>query len=68
MVDAYVTYDLLASWKPFKNFETALGIKNVLDKDPPSSRTEQNSRPATTRPLAILAVAWFYLRLKYKFL
>ena len=68
MVDAYVTYDLLASWKPFKNFETALGIKNVLDKDPPSSRTEQNFQTGYDAAFGDPRGRMFYLRLKYKFL
>lgn len=34
-VGSYTTYDLLATYRPVRSLELALGVKNVLDEDPP---------------------------------
>ncbi len=66
-VGAYQTFDVQGGWKGIKNLELVLGVKNLLDKDPPASRTEtdfQTGYDATfTNPLG----RTFYVRAKYKF-
>ncbi|NHZ90552.1 TonB-dependent receptor [Massilia sp. CCM 8733] len=67
-VDAYSTFDAALGWKPMKNVSVTLGVKNLTDEDPPSSRNGQNFQvgyDATfTNPLG----RTFYARLNYKFL
>ena len=43
-VGAYETFDLQASYTGFKNFKISLGVKNVLDRDPPYSNAELNGQ------------------------
>lgn len=67
MVSAYETYDATVGWKGIKNLDITLGIKNLLDRDPPSSRTGANFQvgydASFTNPLGRV----YYLRAKYKF-
>ncbi|NHZ98716.1 TonB-dependent receptor [Massilia sp. CCM 8734] len=67
-VDAYSTFDAALGWKPMKNVSVTLGVKNLTDEDPPSSRNAANFQvgyDATfTNPLG----RTFYARLNYKFL
>jgi iron complex outermembrane receptor protein len=66
-VDAYQTVDITGGWSGFKGLELVLGVKNLFDQDPPSSRTGQNFQvgyDATyTNPLG----RTYYLRARYKF-
>lgn len=72
-VKAYKTIDATVGWKApkmdyVKNLSATFGIKNLLDKDPPSSRTEANFQTgydaSFTNPLG----RTFYFRINYKFL
>lgn len=67
MVAPYETFDATLGWKGVKNLDIALGIKNLMDKDPPSSRTSANFQTgydaSFTNPLG----RTYYLRAKYKF-
>ena len=40
-VTSYETYDLYGSWSGIKNLTLALGVRNLLDRDPPYSRQGQ---------------------------
>ncbi len=66
-VAAYSTWDLQLGWKPIKDLDLTFGVKNILDTDPPSSRTEVNFQTGYdaqwTNPLG----RTYYLRAKYKF-
>ena len=67
-VDAYKTWDATLGWKPMKGLTVGLGVKNILDQDPPSSRTSANFQTgydaSFTNPLG----RTYYLRATYKFL
>ena len=66
-VAAYSTWDAQVGWRGIKNLDVVLGVKNLLDTDPPSSRTEKNFQVGYdaqwTNPLGRA----YYLRLKYRF-
>ena len=40
-VTSYETYDIYGSWSGIKNLRLALGVRNLLDRDPPYSRQGQ---------------------------
>jgi iron complex outermembrane receptor protein len=67
-VDGYQTFDATLGWKPMKGLNIGFGIKNLLDEDPPSSRTSANFQTgydaSFTNPLG----RTYYLRATYKFL
>ncbi len=67
-VKAYQTFDATLGWKPMKGLTIGLGVKNLLDQDPPSSRTSVNFQTgydaSFTNPLG----RTYYLRATYKFL
>ena len=67
-VAAYQTWDATLGWKPVKGLVVGFGIKNILDQDPPSSRTSANFQTgydaSFTNPLG----RTYYLRATYKFL
>jgi iron complex outermembrane receptor protein len=64
----YQTWDATFGWKPMKGMALTVGMKNIADEDPPSSRTGANFQTgydATyTNPLG----RTLYVRLNYKFL
>ncbi|MCU6434910.1 TonB-dependent receptor [Undibacterium sp. Jales W-56] len=66
-VSPYETYDATLGWKGIKNVDLSFGIKNLLDRDPPSSRTAANFQTgydaSFTNPLGRV----YYVRAKYKF-
>ena len=66
-VAAYSTWDGQLGWKGVKNLDIVLGVKNLLDTDPPSSRTSKNFQTGYdaqwTNPLGRA----YYVRMKYKF-
>ncbi len=66
-VAAYSLWDAQVGWKGIKNLDVVLGVKNLMDTDPPSSRTSKNFQTGYdaqwTNPLGRA----YYLRLKYKF-
>lgn len=66
-VGDYVTWDTQATLKPTKALSLVFGIKNLTDKDPPSSRNSLNFHtgfdPTYTNPIG----RQFYGRINYKF-
>ena len=66
-VAAFSTYDTQVVWSPVKTVDIAVGIKNLLKQDPPSSRNDQPFQtgydPQYGNPLGRV----FYLRAKVKF-
>ena len=66
-VGAYSLWDGQVGWKGIKNMDIVFGVKNILDTDPPSSRTSKNFQVGYdaqwTNPLGRA----YYMRLKYKF-
>ena len=67
-VGSYSTVDATAGWKGIKNLSITVGVKNLLDQDPPSSRTSANFQTgydaSFTNPLG----RTLYLRANYKFM
>jgi iron complex outermembrane recepter protein len=67
-VRAYQTYDFQGVLKATKDFEVGLGIKNLFNQDPPSSRTSVNFQTGYdaqyTNPLG----RTYYIKARYKFL
>lgn len=67
-VSSYNTFDTQLVWSPLKTFDLAFGIKNIANRDPSSSRTDQPFQvgydPQYGNPLGRV----YYLRAKYKFL
>lgn len=66
-VRAYTTWDGQVGWKGIKNLDLVLGVKNMFNTDPPSSRTEVNFQTGYdaqwTNPLG----RTYYVRARYKF-
>ena len=66
-VAAYVTWDGQATVRPSKSLSLVFGVKNLLDKDPPSSRNslyfQMGYDPTYTNPIG----RQFYGRINYKF-
>ena len=66
-VSSYSLWDAQAGWRGIKNLDVVLGVKNLLDTDPPSSRTSKNFQVGYdaqwTNPLG----RTYYMKLKYKF-
>ncbi|SEK26997.1 iron complex outermembrane recepter protein [Roseateles sp. YR242] len=66
-VASYTTWDTQASVSPTKSFTVSFGVKNLFDRDPPSSRNSLNFQvgydPTYTNPIG----RQLYGRLNYKF-
>jgi len=66
-VASYITWDGQATVRPTKSLSLVFGIKNLLDKDPPSSRNslyfQTGYDPTYTNPIG----RQFYGRINYKF-
>lgn len=67
-VDAYSTLDATLGWKPMKGLNIGFGIKNLLDEDPPSSRTGANFQTGYDATFTNPLGRTFYLRVNYKFM
>lgn len=67
LVSAYSTFDAMVGWKGIKNLDLAVGVKNLMDTDPPTSRTSANFQTgydaSFTNPLGRV----YYVRARYKF-
>ena len=66
-VSAYLTYDFQGLIRPSKNLEISLGIKNLLNQDPPSSRTEKTFQVGYDAQLTNPLGRTFYCKVRYKF-
>jgi iron complex outermembrane receptor protein len=66
-VGSYSLWDARVSWTGVKNLELTLGVKNLFDTEPPSSRTEVNFQTGYdaqwTNPVGRMA----WTKLRYKF-
>ncbi|MDO8651049.1 MAG: TonB-dependent receptor [Undibacterium sp.] len=69
-VSAYSTFDVTLGWTGIKNLDIGLGVKNLFDKDPPSTRAASGSgfQVGYDSTLANPLGRVFYVRAKYKFL
>lgn len=66
-VKAYVTWDAQFGIKPTKSLTLTAGIKNLLDKDPSSSRNSLNFQTGYDATYANPVGRQFYGRINYKF-
>lgn len=66
-VGAYSTWDIQGGWRGLKNLEVVLGVKNLFDTDPPSSRTEVNFQTGYDAAIANPLGRTYYARVRYKF-
>ena len=66
-VGAYSTWDAQVGWRGIKNFEVLAGVKNILNTDPPSSRTEVNFQTGYDAQFTNPLGRTYYIRAKYKF-
>ncbi|WP_374350866.1 TonB-dependent receptor domain-containing protein, partial [Chitinimonas sp.] len=66
-VASYNTWDAQVTWRGIKNLDLGLGIRNILDQDPPSSRTTQNFQTGYDAQFTNPLGRTFYARAKYKF-
>ncbi len=66
-VSAYETIDAQVGWKGFKNLDLTFGIKNVFDRDPPTSRVTSNFQTGYDATLTNPLGRAYYVRAKYKF-
>jgi iron complex outermembrane receptor protein len=66
-VASYETYDLQGTWEGWRGLGVTLGVKNVLDRDPPASDQGQTFQvgydPTNTDPRGRM----YYLGLRYSF-
>jgi iron complex outermembrane receptor protein len=69
-VDSYSTVDATLGWTGIKNLDLGIGLKNIFDRDPPSSRAASGSgfQVGYDSTLANPIGRVFYFRAKYKFL
>lgn len=67
-VDAYATFDATLGWRAMTGLNFGLGIKNLLDQDPPSSRNGANFQTGYDATFTNPLGRTFYLRATYKFL
>lgn len=67
-VKAYSLWDMQVGWSAAKNTDLTLGVKNIFNTDPPSSRTEVNFQTGYdaqwTNPLGRA----LYVRMRVKFI
>jgi iron complex outermembrane recepter protein len=66
-VAKYSLWDGQVGWRGIKNLDVVFGIKNLLDTDPPASRTEQNFQTGYDAQFTNPMGRTYYLRLKYRF-
>ena len=66
-VNSYSTWDTQVSWKGIKNLNVVLGVKNLADTDPPSSRTETNFQTGYDASFTNPIGRAYYVRVGYKF-
>lgn len=66
-VGAYQTWDTQVTWNGYKNLDVTFGIKNLLDRDPPSSRKSSGFQVGYDEKNVNPLGRTYYLRAKYKF-
>jgi iron complex outermembrane receptor protein len=66
-VSAFETWDATLGYHGIKNLDLTFGIKNLMDREPPSTRTTLNFQTGYDAQFANALGRTFYLRAKYKF-
>ncbi|MCX7219045.1 MAG: TonB-dependent receptor [Burkholderiales bacterium] len=68
-VEAYSTFDATLGWTGIKNLDVGVGVKNLLNQDPPSTRAASGSgfQVGYDSTLANPLGRVYYVRAKYKF-
>lgn len=66
-VKSYMTWDTQLTLRPTKSLEFGLGVKNLLDQDPPSSRTETGFQTGYDASFTNPTGRQFYGKVKYRF-
>jgi iron complex outermembrane receptor protein len=66
-VGSYSTWDWQTAYKQSKDVDVVVGVKNLLDQDPPSSRTEVNFQTGYDAQFTNPLGRTYYTRLRYKF-
>lgn len=66
-VGSYNTWDTQVGYKAGKGLDVVVGVKNLLNEDPPSSRTEVNFQTGYDAQFTNPLGRTYYARLKYKF-
>ena len=66
-VASYETYDAQAMWEGWRGLGVTLGIKNILDRDPPSSAQDQTFQVGYEPRIGDPHGRTFYAGLRYKF-
>ena len=62
-----MTWDTQLSWKGIKGLNLVVGVKNLADTDPPSSRTEANFQTGYDASFTNPIGRAYYVRVGYKF-
>ena len=66
-VASYETYDLQGTWDGWRGLGVTLGVKNLLDRDPPSSDQGQTFQVGYDPRYVDPRGRTFYLGLRYAF-
>jgi iron complex outermembrane recepter protein len=66
-VGSYSTFDLYGSWSPNKQITITAGVKNVLDKKPPTSNQDATFQVGYDPRFADALLRAYYIRAQYKF-
>ena len=66
-VASYETYDAQANWQGWRGLGVTVGVKNILDRDPPASDQGQTFQVGYDPRYTDARGRMYYLGLKYKF-
>ena len=66
-VGSYETYDLQGTWEGFKGLGVVLGVRNVLDRDPPASDQGQTFQVGYDPRYTDAHGRTYYMNLRYAF-
>ena len=66
-ISSYALYNVSATYSGIKNLTLTAGVKNLLNTDPPSSRTEVNFQTGYDATFTNPLGRTYYVRAKYKF-
>jgi iron complex outermembrane receptor protein len=67
-IDATIGWKAPKGWSYVKNLSATVGVKNMLDQDPPSSRTGANFQTGYDAQFTNPLGRTFYFRVNYKFI
>ena len=66
-VGSYEVWDVQGTWDGWRGLGVVLGVRNVLDRDPPASDQGQTFQVGYDPQIADAHGRTYYLGLKYKF-